>query len=349
MSYRYRAPSSPHWGGCYCDDLGLISMVSSMLERAMELPCGSLLSQHREFVERSRHAYKEVGIIRKESKAVEEDTEPNMWGSVISSTRQDVGGDLQKQRQLVGSTVRVASGECITVEQMEKLIGCWTFHLLYLRSSLCLLSAVYRWIGDRRHRRPRGLAYRITRDVRDELVGLVTFWCMCRSRFTDSLHREMICTDATTTWGGAVCAGLSLDQAVWMWSRRRGHHYKVAESVEEITEGAAAILRDHELEEAVAGLSFVETLRYRFTKDQHINVLEGHAWKSSLKLLCSQSDLAWGSRVLFGIDSQVLCCAIQRGRSGSIRLNELLRAAMPYQLLCRVRAIPLAEHDCQPC
>eukprot|EP00971_Amphidinium_carterae_P239458 4753747-Amphidinium_carterae.1 len=100
-------------------------------------------------------------------------------------------------------------------------------------------------------------------------------------------------------------------------------------------------MRDFDLEEVVASLDFRESLRYKFRRDQHINVLEGHAWKSMIKLLCSQSDSLGHTRVMCGIDSQVLCCAIQRGRSGSTRLNEMLRSALPYQLLCRVRCVPL--------
>eukprot|EP00971_Amphidinium_carterae_P133606 2646129-Amphidinium_carterae.1 len=341
MSYRYKAPSGPHWGGCYCDDLGLVSIMSEYLEGALNLSSGALLKEHRLFVARARDAYTEVGIIRKESKAVECAEEVSMWGSVISSKRQDVGGDLTKQRQLVGATVRVAHRQSLTVGQMEKLVGCWTFHLLYQRCSLCLLSAVYRWLEHRRCLRPKGASFRITREVRDELIGLVTFWSLCRSSYTDAIYEKLICTDATTSWGGAVDTTLDIDQAVWLWSRRRGHHYPVAGSVEEMMDGAAAILRDPNLEELVGCLSFQETLRYKFRKEQHINVLEGHAWKSALKALCSESASAWHSRVIFGIDSQVLCCAIQRGRSGSVRLNEMLRCALPYQLLCRVRSIPL--------
>eukprot|EP00971_Amphidinium_carterae_P150990 2994411-Amphidinium_carterae.1 len=260
MSYRYGAPSGPHWGGCYCDDLGVVSVISQSLEYALGLAAGGLVDEHREMVSKARRAYNEVGIVRKEAKAVECEQEVSVWGSVVSSARQDVGGNLEKQKQLVGATVRVINSRSVTVGQMEKLVGCWTFHLLYQRSSLCLLSAVYRWLEERRHLRPKGTSYFVTREVRDEMIGLTTLWCLCRSRFTDVIFDQFVCTDAATSWGGAVCAPLSIDQAVWLWSRRRGHHYPMAGSVEEAQEGVGAILRDPSLEEVVAGLPFVETL-----------------------------------------------------------------------------------------
>eukprot|EP00971_Amphidinium_carterae_P240716 4778588-Amphidinium_carterae.1 len=75
MSYRYRCPSSPHWGGCYCDDLGIVSLLSRQLERNLGMVEGSLEREHKQLITDARAAYVDVGIIRKESKAVECATE----------------------------------------------------------------------------------------------------------------------------------------------------------------------------------------------------------------------------------------------------------------------------------
>eukprot|EP00971_Amphidinium_carterae_P091272 1806648-Amphidinium_carterae.3 len=82
---------------------------------------------------------------------------------------------------------------------------------------------------------------------------------------------------------------------------------------------AESLPRDELLHELVSSLPFQESLRYRFKQPAHINILDGQAWFSRVKWLCTQQPAQCLDRRLRCInDSQVwckLCNVIQRGEA----------------------------------
>ena len=76
-------------------------------------------------------------------------------------------------------------------------------------------------------------------------------------------------------------------------------------------------------------LEFSEVLRYRFSRQGHINVQEARAYKTWLKFLCRHHRR---SRALGLIDSRVLLGAAAKGRSSSAALGRVLLTALPYVL-----------------
>ena len=76
-------------------------------------------------------------------------------------------------------------------------------------------------------------------------------------------------------------------------------------------------------------LHFKEVLRYKFARQNHINVQETRAYKTWLKYLCKHHRR---SRPVGLMDSRVLLGASSKGRSSSPALAHVLRTALPYVL-----------------
>ena len=76
-------------------------------------------------------------------------------------------------------------------------------------------------------------------------------------------------------------------------------------------------------------LPFREVLRYKFARQNHINVQETRTYKTWLKYLCKHHRR---SRAVGLIDSRVLLGASAKGRSSSPALAHVLRTALPYIL-----------------
>ena len=76
-------------------------------------------------------------------------------------------------------------------------------------------------------------------------------------------------------------------------------------------------------------LSFREILRYKFARQNHINVQETRTYKTWLKFLCKHHRR---SRPVGLIDSRVLLGAASKGRSSSPALAHVLRTSLPYIL-----------------
>eukprot|EP00971_Amphidinium_carterae_P047413 934206-Amphidinium_carterae.1 len=104
-----------------------------------------------------------------------------------------------------------------------------------------------------------------------------------------------------------------------------------------------ALPRDTEMEDVLRTVQFHECFRYQFQKVSHINRLEGQAAKAAVKY-ASKDVSQWGKRLVLLVDSQVVLHVLQRGRSSSYALNQVMRALLPFLIGAHMTVVPLWVH-----
>eukprot|EP00971_Amphidinium_carterae_P085828 1697940-Amphidinium_carterae.3 len=191
--------------------------------------------------------------------------------------------------------------------------------------------------------------------VRDEFWGLVLLHPYMRAQLDTIVNRRVYATDATTSWGAVTFADTSPEEALFYWSRKRPRHAQMFFSPTEHTSdmltpmpGSGPLERDFMMEKVLATTQFKEAFRFKFHSEGHINKLEGHAAKAAIKYaVCDQRQ--WGQRTVLLIDSQVVLHVLQRGRSSSFGLNQIMRSLLPHLLGSRMTICPLWVHtSCNP-
>eukprot|EP00971_Amphidinium_carterae_P163105 3233581-Amphidinium_carterae.1 len=215
------------------------------------------------------------------------------------------------------------------------------------------MSEVYRWIerGKGRERVLRPL----TAKLRDELWGLTLLHPFMKVHLEAVVHPCIYATDATTSWGAVTRKVASVHEALFMWSRKRPRHarmwtcqYNRDNDLLTPEPGSSVLGRDMEMEQVLETMQFTECFRFRFHEEEHINRLEGQAAKAAVKFAV-RDQMHWGKRLVLLVDSQVIVHVLQRGRSSSRALNQMMRSLLPHLLGSKTTLVPLWVHtSCNP-
>eukprot|EP00971_Amphidinium_carterae_P205801 4084265-Amphidinium_carterae.1 len=332
MSFGFAPPGTGQWQGAYVDDYSQVTLLpgqSSVPGYTNELQL------ERDACSRKRvyAAYDRVQFQRKKSKSVVLASTAVVWGGEIDSTRRDVGGSLAKVKPLVRLTMGLLKKSLVSRKQLQRIVGFWTHHLMYRRCGLALFDKIYAFM-----RHGRGRRLRWTAPVKDELYLVCVLWPLLRSSLSAHLSDTLIATDATLEYGGVCAAQLSVEEAVWCWyrcPRRAGAvRWSSLDPLDEYEVESVAV-PDVFMEAFVGSKHFKLLKKYRLKVRHHINVQEGIAWRTAVKML-TQWPRFDGSRVVFIVDSLVLQSVITRGRSRSRRLNQVALAAAASLLFADV-------------
>eukprot|EP00971_Amphidinium_carterae_P319620 6352459-Amphidinium_carterae.1 len=240
--------------------------------------------QHAAIIARVRERYQELGLVRKQAKAKEQLRSTEVWGGMLSSDRQSIAADPSRRQLVMDALAAAVQCSAMLPDHMELLVGHASYCLLFKRCLLCLLSHVYHWLATHKNKK---VAIPLPAKVRDELISTMLLLPVAETSLTASLMSTVLATDATTSWGGVCHAPLEESEAVLMWSRRRPKHCRMIychENPHQVLQAQGESLpRDPILHDLVSSLQFKESLRYKFKREGHINLLEGHAWLSGIK------------------------------------------------------------------
>eukprot|EP00971_Amphidinium_carterae_P352636 6492684-Amphidinium_carterae.2 len=350
LTFGYPCPGGRHLCGAYVDDLGLVSLCSKSYDASHG--CDTL-AEHHEIIDKAREGYLRTGIERKPEKSKEAEKETTLWGAHVSSARLEVSGDTEKMGVLVEATLLLLRQRAARVIEVRRIVGYWTHYCLLARPLLCLMCEVYKWIeqgkGKERVLRP------LTARLRDELWGLALLHPFMKVHLTSVVNPCVYATDATTSWGAVTRKVSSIPEALFMWSRKRPRHARMWTSpggcgadLLSPEPGSSVLARDSEMEQVLETMQFVECFRFRFHTEEHINRLEGQAAKAAVKFAV-RDPRQWGSRLVLLVDSQVIVHVLQRGRSSSRPLNQMMRSLLPHLLGSRTTLVPLWVHTtCNP-
>ena len=156
------------------------------------------------------------------------------------------------------------------------------------------------------------------------------------------------CSDATPTRGGVVSATVSktVARGFYEFSDKRGRHVRLGQVLglrsEDDGVGVDELdLKSSELRgalpqglvECVRSTPWEVSFNNDFKESAHVNLQEMRAAHIALKQAVNRTHEP--QRVLNGVDSQVVLCAIAKGRSASFKLNSLLRSSMAWQMVGR--------------
>eukprot|EP00971_Amphidinium_carterae_P198427 3938212-Amphidinium_carterae.2 len=326
----------PHYWGAYCDDFAQLSLMEpgSSIERFRP---ASVLRQARAQLSDVHSAYHTCKLVRKEEKAELEVSCPTFWGATVDSQRGVLHGHEGKLRSLVLATCSVLRRRYVTCAMIERLIGYWTHHALFLRMALSVLQDVYVWVRkhvDSRHRlRP------LPASVRDELLGMLALWPDLECQLRTPPSSKIYASDASQSLAGVVCADMDLQEAVLMWSLRTSG---VAKGTAILSDAGLYQLSREEVrndifEDLLRSKAFSLVTAYRFTKqNEHINVKELLAARTAIRAAAASPEVQ-GSRVTIAIDSQVVVWVLRKGRSSSRKLNRIMQSCLCWALSGQLR------------
>ncbi len=169
----------------------------------------------------------------------------------------------------------------------------------------------------------------------DELLLLVLLAPALWTDLRAPVAPELYVTDASLSRAGMVRAALpaSLGEELWRWADLRGRHSWLEPSLVAVAHDRERLLSPFEarLAQLIAALPCEAVVAYPFRSGDHITLKEALVYKTLVTLLASQADKQ-GRRYVNAFDSQAVQGAVAKGRSGSYRLNRILRQALPFRV-----------------
>eukprot|EP00971_Amphidinium_carterae_P352884 6492761-Amphidinium_carterae.3 len=340
ISLGWELGDGPHFWGAYCDDYAQISLM----EEASCIPefrPPAVKAAARAQLDQVHSAYSRTGLIRKEAKAETDVRSPTFWGATIDSDEGTIHGNLGKLQVLVVTTQLLLAKRYVTSACVERVVGYWTHHALFLRMSLSLFQDVYPWLA--KHRELRFRLRPLPQIIRDEFLGMLGIWtdleCYLRSAPADTLFAS----DASDELGAVVSTPLSLHEAVLAWSLRSNAVAKGTAIMSE--KGLYKLSREEAkqplLEDLVQSKNFSLVSVYRFSRPaMHINYKEMLAARTAIRAAAHSPSLQC-SRLTLAIDSQVVVWLLRKGRSSSRALNRLVQSCLVLLISSRIRLHPL--------
>jgi len=235
-----------------------------------------------------------------------------------------VGVDSAKLAVLVDATLDVLARGEATGDEMQSIVGHWTWAVLVRRPVLSVLCSVYKFIATAKSR-----SFTIWDSVRNELVCLCGLAPLLFTTLSARLFPRLIAFDASTTGQGVVMSRVPESVVA-----RVADGLNPQPSHEPLERYSERILRSQEWSTLVSA---------QWRSVEHINVKEMRAGLTAARWV-STSPSAFGSRVLLLSDSAVACAIISKGRSSSYSLLRVMRllssVILAFNLQVLVRWVP---------
>ena len=366
IAYRDPWPRGPTAEGVMVDDHVVTQVVPRGASRAAALRRVESGPRSAKFgdetvLQRSSSAYAGARLAPKPSKSVRFAAQVEVWGAHVDGRRGAVRSKLDVHWRALALTLDLLALGRASVEMWRAAVSLWVHVLLFRRCGLALLQNVFQFTDSkgRSHRDsdPRDVLP-IHGRAASELLSLIVLSPLFETDLRARWSSELVCTDASSSWGASVAAHVSPDVTAELWRHRdrRGGYVRVGDDWETLRAAAslsserdqrivenAARLADSSpvpapevdpavwLEELVAHLPWRQMLRFHMPDGDHINVKEARAYCADVRRVAADP-AEHGSRRVVGLDSRVVTGAVAKGRSSSARLNAPLRRVVPHQL-----------------
>ena len=213
---------------------------------------------------------------------------------------------VPKLKQLVAYTRRILQAGICTGDEMERIVGKWTWAILVRRPALSVFNAVYRFIQVAGSK-----LFTLWPSVERELHIIMRLAPILFASLSSPWLDRIVASDASETGFGVVATPVS--------------EVDVLSTLED----SNRIAQEN---------TWSTIISSRWKYEEHINVLELRAVSTAIRWILSRR-LSLQSRVIFFCDSQVVVGAVSKGRSSSHQILRRLRTLSAMVLASGLRLV----------
>lgn len=279
----------------------------------------------------------------KQSKRVPPSTKAEVIGLEMDGISHSISLSYPKLFKLIHDTQQIIRIGCITGQQLQHIVGRWTWAALVRRPALSSFNAVYAFGRSNMNRR-RYIWPSCIREL-NTICGLSPLlYCQLTTRYSP----WVIATDASMDGMGITYANVpyhvqsSLQSHSVQQVMQQRQHRKISNNVNRITTDTDPQLLQHQYEQSRIKTLMDSHPHHEWNKitssewkymnpDTHINELEARAVKTSIIWLRSRP-ITVGSNVTMLTDSSVVMSALQRGRSSARSIRVVIRSIAGHLL-----------------
>ena len=212
---------------------------------------------------------------------------------------------------------------------LQKINGFLAFAFQFRRELFCLQHRIYNYVSGTHAAK----WVRLPGFVVDELRSLSLHLAVAQWNMRRRLGTSILATDATPASGGAVRAEAPERLVEELWRRSEIRGAPVRPDRAEVDFGKEIPAEASQFASTCAEcLPWAEVARYTFRETSHINLQEARALRREICRMASKFECGGQVQVCFN-DSLVCVYAFAKGRSSSLKLNNILRGLLPYLIL----------------
>ena len=331
LTVRGRAPRGNLATGIIIDDYVVCEKVAA--------PPGDLPTEGETRMAWMNEAYAKVELTAHTGKAFRRESQAEFWGAAADGNKGTVRPSPKRLIPLIMMTVRVARLQIATVGLLEILAGSWVAIFQFRKRLMCLLEEIY---AAQRGREQNCIVH-LSCSMIHELWSLVLVAPLAVTNLRAKTLPVAYLTDASEQMVAGVSSRVPeifarelhrhcLARGVWtrmltpwkVWLRR----HDLLQPEEELPAGVPLV--SHPVWTSLARcLSFKLLFRSPVRRRRHINLLELQAVLEVERRAALRKP---SSRLLIGVDSQVVLGALLKGRTASPPLNRMLQYSLPTLL-----------------
>ena len=328
LTVRGRAPRGNLATGIIIDDYVVCEKVVA--------PPGDLPTEGETRMAWMNKAYAKVELTAHTGKAFRRESQAEFWGAAADGNKGTVRPSPKRLIPLIMMTVRVARLQIATVGLLEILAGSWVAIFQFRKRLMCLLEEIYAAQRDRE----QNCIVHLSCSMIHELWSLVLVAPLAVTNLRAKTLPVAYLTDASEQMVAGVSSRVPeifarelhrhcLARGVWtrmltpwkVWLRR----HDLLQPEEELPAGVPLV--SHPVWTSLARcLSFKLLFRSPVRRRRHINLLELQAVLEVERRAALRKP---SSRLLIGVDSQVVLGALLKGRTAS---PPLLQYSLPTLL-----------------
>ena len=332
LRYGEPVPQSDVWQGVYIDDL-LVTYRQTLnypipLDGSFVPPPVQDTDVDMKLMRAAEKIYDKALLKRAVHKAFRGECQFKAWGGEVDGVRGRVGAPREVRRQVWYLIAEVIRQGWASREVLEKINGFLAFAFQFRRELFCLQHRIYTFVSNL----PKNRWVRLPGHVLDELRSLSIHVVFAEWDMRRRLHSSLLATDATPTSGGAVRTSIPgpLRDELWRRSEIKGAPVRL----DRAPNGEDQKAPDESSAFASAcseSLPWAVTASYSFRETSHINLQEARALRRELRKLAS--DFNSGGLIQLCLNDSLVCVyAFSKGRSSSLKLNNILRGLLPYTI-----------------
>ncbi|CAE7246419.1 unnamed protein product [Symbiodinium sp. CCMP2592] len=334
LVYGEPVPRGPSWQGVYIDDLLICQRCS--FGRPVPLD-GSFLpppplpqDEDVQKVAAAEQAYEEAGLQRAIHKEFWYQCAFKAWGAEVDGVAGKVGAPKDVRRQVWMLLFKIVSGGWASGDVLRQVLGYLAYIFQYRRELYALHHRMYKFVDGM----PPDRWVKLPNYVLDELRSCALHLPFAVSSMRRRVSSTLLATDATPTSGGAVVteAPEALAEELWRQSEVKGEAVRIDRELESVLSDSVPKVPSVFASTVGECLPWRVVASYSFRETSHVNLQELRAWRREMCRIAASG----GHRncIIVALnDSRVVVGAVAKGRSSSVRLNNLLRGALPHLIL----------------
>ncbi|CAE7273945.1 rluB [Symbiodinium sp. CCMP2592] len=278
----------------------------------------------------AEQAYEEAGLQRAIHKEFRFQCAFKAWGAEVDGVAGKVGAPKDVRRQVWMLLFKIVSGGWASGDVLRQVLGYLAYIFQYRRELYALHHRMYKFVDGM----PPDRWIKLPNYVLDELRSCALHLPFAVSSMRRRVSSTLLATDATPTSGGAVVteAPEALAEELWRQSEIKGEAVRIDRGLESELSDSAPKVPSVFASTVGECLPWHVVASYTFRETSHVNLQELRAWRREMCRIAASG--GHGNCIVVALnDSRVVVGAVAKGRSSSVRLNNLLRGALPHLIL----------------